>query len=442
MGAPTNQTSNSRTRFRSVAWVCFAALILPLIAWFAFGGRTFVAPPPAPQASSNAAVSPLSTTGATRASSPAPLAPRRAEAPAPSAVLSGKVVDPTGSPVAAATVTCRAEREIVALTDANGRFELSSEATGCRTFATHPLFGPSEPVWLAIGADNTFRLTASGAVSGIVVDEQGAALPKYLLAIESFVAAASEADAPTQLGRTLRVDDSSGAFLWQGLMPGSYVLAASAAERPPARSSRFAIEVGRTTAGVRIVLLRGAKLTGVVTDADSKRPVEGATVGLDGASFPGASAVAEVKTDGSGAYALSGVPPGPFSVRVAHEAYVTLIKSGLSTQGAPSVRHDLVIRARSDGGDQIEASGTGLLLGDGPTGLFVVAALPGGTADRAGVKPGDRVLRIDGGPTEGLTAPESMQRVACREGARLGLSVAREKLGTLELVIPCEKIVQ
>jgi hypothetical protein len=274
-----------------------------------------------------------------------------------------------------------------------------------------------------------------------VVDEQGAAVPKYLLAIESFTPAAGDAEAPTQLARTMRVEDPRGAFTWEGLMPGSYVLSASTSERPPARSTRFTVELGRTTSGVRIVLPRGAKLTGVVTDADTHRPVEGATVALDGVSWPGASDLAEAKTDGSGAYSLSGVPTGPFSVRVAREGYLTLIKSGLSTQGAPSLRHDVAIHPRTDGGGEVETTGAGLQLGDGPAGLFVVFARKGAPADRAGVRPLDRVLRIGGAPAEGLTVPEATARTSCPEGGRVELTVTREGSGPIDLVIPCERIV-
>ena len=102
-----------------------------------------------------------------------------------------------------------------------------------------------------------------------------------------------------------------------GLVPGKYVLTASADGRPPTRSSSIEVEAGRTTHNVKIVLGKGAALSGKIIDAETRRPIAGAMVSLDAMTQTSANAIHPAKSDETGAYTLDGVPPGPFSIRVA-----------------------------------------------------------------------------------------------------------------------------
>jgi carboxyl-terminal processing protease len=57
--------------------------------------------------------------------------------------------------------------------------------------------------------------------------------------------------------------------------------------------------------------------------------------------------------------------------------------------------------------------------------IIIIAPLPGTPAERAGIQSGDRIIAIDGRPTEGLTADEAMNALRGRKGTRVALIVER-----------------
>jgi len=57
---------------------------------------------------------------------------------------------------------------------------------------------------------------------------------------------------------------------------------------------------------------------------------------------------------------------------------------------------------------------------------IIRAVIPGTPADRAGLRPGDRVLEIDGEPVEGLTLGEIVERIRGEEGTEVKLTLVRE----------------
>jgi len=71
------------------------------------------------------------------------------------------------------------------------------------------------------------------------------------------------------------------------------------------------------------------------------------------------------------------------------------------------------------------AAGLELTLRDGP--LTVVSPIDDWPAARAGVQAGDRLERIDGSATQGLSLPEVVKRLRGRPGTTVTLTVAREE---------------
>lgn len=417
-----------RGEWLSAALLSAALLILPVLTWLLLPGPApFVAPPSRAPADVAAAPGPVEPEPqvphepAHDLPAVAPEAPRNSGGP-----VRGVVLDPAGTPIAGAFVSCKDRPAVGAGTDTEGRFELSAEADGCTAIATQAVHSPSEPTRLSAGGENVVRLLAGGVIEGIVVNEQGQPVEAYLLAVESFLPSGDD----SKVGLSTRpriVEDPGGAFRWDNLSPGRYVLTASAAGRPPARSAGVEVESGRTTRNVRILLARGATLTGKVFDADTRAPVPEAQVELDSVTSSGANAISLVVTDASGAYELEGVPPsGSFSIKVRHQEYMSKIVPGLDARGGAMLRADIEIRGRGDGGASEELAGVGATLAPSPKGVMILGVIEGGPAARAGIERGDRIVRIDGTDASELPLADCVQRLRGAVGTRVSLGVDRD----------------
>jgi protocatechuate 3,4-dioxygenase beta subunit len=409
----------------SAALLSLALLVVPLAVWlFLPGPAPFVPPRRELAAAAPPVSSPAPAPAATAPHDVAALA-LPPERPAVAAEpVRGVVLDADGHPLAGASVACD-EQHLTASADEGGRFELPPEADGCTAVATHPPHGVSEPTRLSAGRDNVLRLVGGGAVAGNVVDEGGKPVEAYLLAVESFVPKGGEAR-PSTAGRARKVFEPDGAFLWEDLAPGRYVLTASAAGRPPARSQAVEVEPGRTTHHVRIVLPRGVMLTGRIVDAGSREPIVNAQIELDGVTSSRANAISLVLTDGTGNYELEGAPAsGPFSVRVSHERYMTKIVPGLDARGASSLRADVELRALGDGGPREELTGVGATLVPSPKGIVIASVIEGAPAARAGLTAGDRIVQIDGKDAADLGLAECLQRLRGQAGTRVSVGIDR-----------------
>jgi hypothetical protein len=437
-----------RSTWLAAGGVCAALLVLPLVVWLLVprAGGAGVSPT-ARSAPVSAPVDLLpqtdESTPTERAPVAAPAAPVRAEQePQPEAPVTGIVLDPDGNPVNRAFVECEDRDTDVTgvLTDAEGRFKLAPGAAGCNAVARHPDYSPSDGIRLAAGRVNTIRLSRGGAIAGNVVDERGSPVPSYTLAIESFLPK-GDADLGRK-GAPRKVDDATGAFLIDGLPPGRYVLSASAPARPPGRSDTVNVESGQTTSHVRIVLSRGALLSGTVFDADTRAPIAGATIRLDSVSSVGIDAVAPATSDEQGAFTLDGVPEGPFSVRVQRQGYRTKIVPALTTRGAQTLRTEIALAASGDGGGNSELTGIGAVLVPTPKGVAVAATVEGAPAAAAGIRKGDLIERIDGVSAAELTLSDCIQRLRGPEGSRVTVVVSREGQASVEITITRGTIVQ
>jgi len=323
---------------------------------------------------------------------------------------------------------------LAAVTDDEGRFRMGAEAAGCMAVARHPDFVGSERVALVAGRTNTLRLQRGGAIEGSVVDERGAPVASFILAVESYRPpddASRAAQAPpgpaAPVGQTRAIQDPRGAFTWENLVPGGYVLTASAEGRPPVRSRLVDVEAGRSTAHVRITLARGATLAGRVLDAATHKPVAGATVTLDAFTAAPAQAIHPATSDERGAYSLEGVPPGPFSVRVTRDGYRARIVTGLTTHGAPALQQDVELHPVREGTPAGEDfAGIGAFLVPSPKGVTFARLVPDGPAQQAGLRAGDLIRRIDGADASSLAIFECMQSLRGPDGSRVTVQVERE----------------
>ncbi len=70
--------------------------------------------------------------------------------------------------------------------------------------------------------------------------------------------------------------------------------------------------------------------------------------------------------------------------------------------------------------------GIGSIIGEREGKLLVVSPLPGSPAEKAGLVPGDRILTIDGAPTEGLAVDAAVEKIRGQGGTTVLLRIESE----------------
>ena len=75
-----------------------------------------------------------------------------------------------------------------------------------------------------------------------------------------------------------------------------------------------------------------------------------------------------------------------------------------------------------------EVSGIGIRMGIEPhtNDLLIIEPLKGSPAFKAGLKPGDRIVKIDGKPTSLMTADQASEAITGEEGTQISLQIARQ----------------
>ncbi len=336
-----------------------------------------------------------------------------------SAELGGLVVDADGAPVRGATVSCPTGNQELAMTNAEGRFKLPASAEGCRATASNG-DQTSAPTKLKSGDANELVLQGPGQISGIVRQEDGSALARYRIGVESFTAL--DGTRSSRFGKNTDVDDSNGAFTLEGLKAGTYVLVVTATDKPPTKSRSIELTAGEHVRGVTIQLSKGQSISGVVTSRETGAPIAGASIRFDAASSSGAS-FAAVTTDSSGKFTLEGAPTESFSIRVTHPEHKDRIVTVDRSAGT-----DLKIDLGNKGdGTDTEMTGIGATLMQGSRNVEVATVLPGGPAEGAGLKPGDRIEQVDGRDASALSVSETVQKLRGAEGTRVTVRVGRGK---------------
>lgn len=347
------------------------------------------------------------------------------------APIEGDVVDADGDPVHARVVACSGSpQETVVDTNDDGTFRLPPSAIGCTAFATHEAMAPSDPVTVSEGARLRLRLGAAGAIAGFVVDERGSRIDAFSVGIEAFTPSAGSVSAPGGMTPFTR-----GVFRLEKLTPGTYVLTAAAPGFPPARSSVLVVRAGAVTDRVTITLARGGAVEGRVVD-EQNVPVADVELRFDlVSSATGSDAVA--KTDSSGRYRLEGAPAGLFTVSARKDGFKTRLVSALTVASGASVTRDIVLTH----GSGFQLTGIGAQLKPNGNAITFAGVFPGNPADVAGLRPGDRVLRIDGEDITGLSLADAIQHLRGEPGTVVGITVERGG-DTIELTITRGEISQ
>jgi protocatechuate 3,4-dioxygenase beta subunit len=229
----------------------------------------------------------------------------------PGVVVSGKVTDPQGNPVAGAEIH-EARLQVAAweddgvapgpgaITGADGRFSWNADPQGGLLLVHRAGYQETRVGWAGLPtAPVTAVLRPLCRISGRVSAPDGSPVPGAKVSLTSPVA-------PAMLDVAASTDDS-GRFELTSESAGSFELSASAHGFLAASfPSRVRVGDGAEVRGIEIRLGEGATIRGRVTTSAGE-PVAGATVGTDKDDYT-------VVTDGDGRYRLTGMKLGPATI--------------------------------------------------------------------------------------------------------------------------------
>lgn len=355
--------------------------------------------------------------------------------------VTGQVLDPDGKPVRAAVMACDGKEPGQRMfSSPEGKFKVAREFSRCPLVAYHDGYAASEPA-LAEGGEATLRLKPGGAIAGLVVDEGGAAVKAFYLGIESFAPSFGERIGGRNEARTF--DDTGGAFLLDRLAPGSYVLSVGAEGRSPVRSPPVEVRAGQTARDVRVVLLRGGTVEGQVFDEERRSPLAAARISFDSTSSVRREGVPPVFSDDAGKFRLEGAPAGPFSLRVEHDGYRSRIVAGLKIASGEVLKQEIGLKLSGDAGAGLEFVGIGSSIEQTRDGLLFRSVFEGSPAEKAGLRSGDLLRRIDGQTVEGLSLADAIQRLRGEKGSQVRVTAERPPAGEfVEVTITRGEIVR
>lgn len=245
----------------------------------------------------------------------------------PNGVVSGVVQDVDGNPIAGCQVTVKRQYSpqvpvVVSVgggdsSDERGRFTVPAVAPGEGAFleGTHASFlkSQSEPFMVQPGGALTnlvLVMRRGGAITGVVLDEAGMPIENASVAVKSEYAL-TDVD---QLENSVKTNDK-GEFVLPNLQAGELTLVSLAPSYLRTELSGVRVQESRTTAGIRLTLVRAAWISGYVTDT-ANQPVQGASVNVIDNS-DGLRRLHQ-RTDNHGFYKFDNL--GPYPVEVQGEA--------------------------------------------------------------------------------------------------------------------------
>lgn len=345
--------------------------------------------------------------------------------------IAGKVIAPDGRPVSGAVVTLAPERMgqafrmpireggppiPQAVSDPDGVFTLEDLQEGQYTlWATDPSHADGEQKGVAAGATNvTVRLQSGASVAGVVRTRAGQAVTDYTIAaLPGGDRGASPNDrARTQMvarqwSPTAQVHDPEGAFLIARLGPGSYELSVTTADGQGAVLP-VTVAAGEKKGGLTLTVEAGVRLVGRVVEFEGGAPIAGASV-----EIMAATTRLQAQTGNDGSFSVESVPPGRARVEVRPPGAFTAethIPENTEVEvrpGVPVIDAGVLKLLKGSYRDKFATPGSQRgMIGFSPAVLdgrpSVTAVRPGLPGEKAGLKHGELLLKIDGRSTEGM----------------------------------------
>jgi hypothetical protein len=353
--------------------------------------------------------------------------------------LAGVVVDGAGDPVAGATVAAWPEGgsrdlAVTAVTGTDGTFDLRGLPEGIHRVEAVRGEARGERRGVAPGAAGLRVEIGGGYLVGSVFVGRSPAT--------DFTLAVSPLEPGRGGARTERILAVDGRFRIS-VGPGRWEVRASA---PGASAATVVAEVpeGGDSAQVRIELAPGGTVAGVVLDPEG-RPVEAARVSTSrfgtwpsGGSGDDAGAP-RTATGPDGRFVLAGVPAGRVPLFAFHPGYRPARPVSVEVAAGEEARVELRLLPADPRGAVGEEEGTfggiGMALGRTRDGVVAFGIVPGGPAHEAGIRNGDRIHAVDGGPVEDRPLEEIVQRIRGPVGTPVILELSRPSAGDARFVV-------
>ena len=346
--------------------------------------------------------------------------------------LYGRVVEPDETPVERAHVLLESDdgdsRRL--RTDSDGAFEWEdAPQSRWQAVATSPRHQPSEPYVIEHDRQATLEVVPGGTVDLRVVDSDGRPVPDFEVEVASAQLDADMAFPTRRMPSERVVGDETGRVEFGPLQSGRYRLLVTTDDRAPATSDAVDVAAGATSGPVTVQLESGARIQGMVRDAESGEPVTGAQVRYLMNTPDNRPPTA--RTDEEGWFEIDGVPSGRFSLRVSHGHYIFELIGGLEVGDGQRLDYDVDLEPIEEGGQpgqNLQGIGASLTPTDG--GVRVDSTVDGGPAEGAGVSREDVITAVDGRDISGQTVDQTVELIRGEPGQPVRLTVERPGRGT------------
>jgi hypothetical protein len=267
-------------------------------------------------------------------------------------LVEGVVVDDTAEPVSGAEVLVRdygqGLKEHRAVTSPNGRFRVGNLAASdtVEIEVNHDEYGTYVQEDVPVGSvDLRITLKSLGRIRGLVVDPSGAPVDAFSVQPQPQAKLSDTKRRPK--ARTFNVGD--GSFEYSGVPDGAYTVHVRCPAYAVATVEGVQVTAGDIVDLGRIVLQEGGTISGQVIEAETGRPVAGASVRVAGARFlPNQQGKSTAVTGPDGSFSFAGLRDGTFTLEVSHDAFVKERVTGVDTK-LPEKSHGLVIEMSTGG---------------------------------------------------------------------------------------------
>lgn len=355
----------------------------------------------------------------------------------------GQVLGPDGQPVVGASIFVQSATETpqgtsgrrVATTRAEGRFNVARHLVWpVFVQASHDELGASP--WTRVesaGEDVTLRLGGGSGLVGRVVDSRGQAVDGVRV---SALTGARGRNAAASDGAGAAADPRDGRFHIAVGRPGIWSVVAGAPGFAPAESARFEVLAGRIVDVGTLVLRPGARIVGLVVDAETRAPLAGAKVSAQGSDARGPTGEGGGGATGAdGRFSIDRLPPRRMSLQVSADGHRMRLLTGVEPRAGEVTDVGTVMLA-SDGGRRggMDYGGIGASLRIEGDGITLSSVFKGSAAEAAGLTKGTRIMSIDGRDATSMGLQEALELLRGEPDSDVSVEVMRPDSPTVETV--------